>query len=47
MFAIRLSDEERIELDRAAKRADMGVTEWAREVLLNAAAARTDFLPAL
>jgi uncharacterized protein (DUF1778 family) len=39
VFAVRLSDEERRAIDRAAESEGKPVTKWARDVLL--AAART------
>lgn len=37
MFAVRLSDDERALLDKAAQHAGMPVTKWARGILISSA----------
>jgi predicted HicB family RNase H-like nuclease len=37
LLSVRLTEEERREVERAAKAAGVGLSEWARRVLLTAA----------
>jgi hypothetical protein len=37
VFTVRLNPQERVRIETAAKRAGLGVTEWARQQLLNSA----------
>jgi predicted HicB family RNase H-like nuclease len=37
LLSVRLTEEERREVERAAKAAGVGLSEWARRVLLSAA----------
>lgn len=37
VFTVRLSEEERAQIELAAARAGMAVTQWARDALLDAA----------
>jgi hypothetical protein len=40
LLSVRLTEEERREVERAAKAAGVGLSEWARRVLLTACSAR-------